>query len=146
MRAYLVVLLIAGLNVGWAQNPFEPESNIACVERLPMPAYSPLARQARIEGTVTASVLLSPQAAVELITTDYESRKSSVTGALIHSVQDAIREAAFHRNCAGKTIVLVFDFKIAGPSSDNPKQSDSFGYPNKFWIVTEPERSKTKQD
>ena len=128
-----VLLLICGLKVGTAQNPFEPESNIACVDRLPMPAYPAAARQGRIEGTVAASVLLSPHASVEKITTDFASKTSSATGILIRSVEDAIRAAAFRANCANKTIVLVFDFQIAGL-----KRSDSYGYPNRFWIVAEP--------
>ena len=137
-----VVLLIAGAVHGTAQNRFEPETNMACVERLPVPAYSPLAIQARIEGTVTASVLLSPHASVEKITTDFMSKTPKITGSLIQSVEDAIRGAAFHTYCGDKTIVLIFDFKIAGQPADNPKQSDSFGYPNKFWIVTEPGKQK----
>ena len=133
-----VLLLISGLKVGTAQNPFEPESNIACVERLPMPAYPAVTRQGRIEGTVAASVLLSPHASVEKITTDFASKTSSTTGILIRSVEDAIRAAAFRANCANKTIVLIFDFQIAGQPSDSPKRSDSYGYPNRFWIVGEP--------
>src|SRR5438105_597593 len=130
-----LLLLICGLRVGAAQNPFEPESNIACVERLPMPAYPVVARQGRIEGTVAASVLLSPHASVEKITTDFASKTSGVTGVLIRSVEDAIRAAAFRANCANKTIVLIFDFQIAGQPSDNSKRSDAYGYPNRFWIV-----------
>jgi hypothetical protein len=143
MRLYVgVLLLISGLNVGTAQNPFEPESNIACVERLPMPAYPSIARQGRIEGTVAATVLMSPRASVEKVTTDFTSKTSSVTGVLIRSVEDAIRSAAFRANCADKTIVLIFDFKITGQPSDSPKRSDSYGYPNRFWIVTEPGKQK----
>ena len=74
-----VLLLICGLKVATAQNPFEPESNIACVERLSIPAYPIVARQGRIEGTVAASVLLSPHASVEKITTDFASKTSGKT-------------------------------------------------------------------
>jgi len=136
MRPHLAVfLLIAGGSPGTAQNRFEPETNIACVERLPMPAYSAQARQARIEGTVTATVLLSPRALIEKITTDFASKTPKITGSLIQSVEDAIREAAFHTYCGDKTITLIFDFKIAG-------QPAAYGYPNKFWIVAEPVRQK----
>jgi Gram-negative bacterial TonB protein C-terminal len=138
-----VLVLISGLRVGTAQNPFEPESNIACVERVTMPAYPAIARQGRIEGTVVASVLLSPHASVEKITTDFTSKTSSVNGSLIRSVEEAIRAAAFRAPCANKTIVLIFDFKIAdfkiaGQPSDSPGRSDSYGYPNRFWIISEP--------
>jgi len=136
-----VLLLIPAWQVAGAQNPFEPESNIACVERLPMPAYPVVARQGRIEGIVAASVLLSPHASAEKITTDFTSKTSRLSGTLIRAVEDAIRAAAFRANCANKTVVLVFDFQIAGPS-DSPKRSDAYGYPNRFWIVGEPVRPK----
>lgn len=138
----MAMLLAVGLQAGAAQNPFEPESNMACVERLPMPVYAPLAQQTRLEGTITASVMLSPRATVEKITTDFAAKTSKVTGALIRSVEDAVRGANFRANCGGKTVVLIFEFKIAGEPSDKPKQSDAFGYPNKFWIVVEPRKTK----
>ena len=83
-----------------------------------------------------------PNASVEKITTDFTSKTSSVTGILIRAVEDAIRTGAFRANCANKTIVLVFDFKIARQPSDNPKRLDSYGYPNRFWIVTEPGKQR----
>jgi hypothetical protein len=48
------------------------------------------------------------------------------------AVEKAIQEASFRSDCTGKTVVLIFDFKAAG------QQSVSYGYPNKFWIVTAP--------
>jgi hypothetical protein len=139
MRSILfTVLIAAGVKAGFAQNPFEADSNIACVERIAMPVYSPLAQQTRLEGTITASALLSPRGTVEKVTTDFSARSSKVTGALIRSVEDAVRGGSFRPGCGGKTVTLIFDFKIAGQPSDNPKQTDSFGYPNKFWIVVEP--------
>ena len=41
--------------------PSQADSNMACVERLEIPRYPALATQARIEATVTASVLISPE-------------------------------------------------------------------------------------
>ena len=143
MRRFIIVplvLTIFGLNIGIAQNPFEPSFNIACVERIPMPAYPILARQSQIEGTISASVVLSPQASVQLITTEFASKTPKVTGVLIRTVEAAIREAVFRAACGGKTLSLIFDFKISGHASDNPKQSAAYGYPNKFWVVTEPEK------
>jgi len=138
MRHFLalaVLTLTLGLNSATAQNPFEPDTNVACIERLQMPAYSALTGS---EGTVTASVLLSPRATVEEVRTRLDSKTEKVIGALIHSVEKAVKEGTFHSYCGGKTITLVFDFKIDGKPSGSPKQSVSFGYPNKFSIVTEP--------
>jgi hypothetical protein len=133
--ALALLTLTVGPNVGMAQNPFEPDTNVSCIERLQMPAYSPLSVS---EGTVTASVVLSPRATVEEVRTQLASKTEKVIGALIHSVEQAVRAGTFRSYCGGKTITLVFDFKIDGKPSGNPKQSVAFGYPNKFSIETEP--------
>ncbi len=117
------------VKIGKAQNPFEADTNIACVERLQMPAYS-LGRQGQMEGTITASVVLSPKPTVQLqVTTQFASKRQKVAGVLMQAVEKAIERAAFRPYCAGKTVVLIFDFKVGG------RQGVSFGYPNKFWIV-----------
>jgi len=142
---YCVAALLAmsGPGIGMAQNPFEPETNIGCVERLRMPAYPPLDRQAQVEATITASVLLSPKPTVQQqVTTQFKSKTQRAAAILMPTVEKAIQEAGFRSDCTGKTVVLIFDFKVAGPASSNPKQSVSYGYPNKFWIVTEPSSSK----
>src|SRR5260370_6713256 len=133
-----LVLAACGWNAAMAQNPFEPDFNIACVARIPLPAYPILARQMQVEGTITASVVLSPQASVQLITTDFASKTPKVTGSLIQTVEDAIPGAVFRIASGGKTGSLIFDFQISGVPAESPRQSASFGYPNKFWVVTEP--------
>ena len=145
MRYCVVALLVMlGPGIATAQNPFEPETNIGCVERLQMPAYPPSGRQAQVEATITASVLLSPKPTVQQqVTTQFKSKTQRAAAILMPTVEKAIQEAAFRYDCTGKTVVLIFDFKVAGSPSANPKQTASFGYPNKFWIVTEPD-SKTK--
>jgi hypothetical protein len=143
MRRCLVIVLVTlslALKTGLSQNPFEPDTHIGCVERLEAPAYSAVARQVKAEGTITASVVLTQSASIHEITTEFKSKTRRAIGLLIPLVEKSIVEAAFRPTCAGETVVLIFDFKIAGQPSDSPKQSVSFGYPNKFWIVTEPVR------
>src|SRR5258708_1408186 len=141
MRRFIVVpltLAVFGLNMGIAQNPFEPDFNLACVGRITVPVYTMVARQMQVEGTIPATVVLSPQASVQLITTEFASKTPKVTGSLIQTVEDTIRGAVFRVACGGKTVSLIFDFKISGVAADNPKQSVAYGYPNKFWGMTEP--------
>src|SRR5260221_14434447 len=82
IQIFTVALLACAL-VAAAQNPFEPSFNIACVERIPVPSYPELARQRMVQGTVNATVVLSPQAAVQLITTDFSTKSDKVIGILI---------------------------------------------------------------
>ena len=83
-----------------------------------------------MEGTIIASVVVSPKPSVQLqVATQFTSKTQKAPGILMQAVERAIEDAAFHSHCAGKTVVLVFDFKIG------ERQSASFGYPNKFWIV-----------
>ena len=141
MRYCVAALLVLWPGIGMAQNPFEPETNIGCVERLQMPAYPAMARQAQVEATITASVLLSPKPTVQQqVITQFKSKTQRAAAILMPTVEKAIQEASFRFDCTGKTVVLIFDFKVAGHASSDPKQSVSFGYPNKFWIVTEPSR------
>src|ERR1700722_1829826 len=137
MNHYVAALLLFsfGLKAGFAQNPFEPDTHVGCVERIQMPAYSPAAIAARVEGIVTASVVLSPQASVQLITTEVKSKTPKLTGLLIDLVEKPITAASFRATCAGTTVVLIFEFKINPRPSDTAKQSTAYGYPNKFWIV-----------
>lgn len=140
-RCWVAAVLLGsgfGRETAKAQNPFEPETHAACVARIQAPAYSTAARQARAEGTITVSVFLSAEASVDLITAQFKSKAQRAIGILMESVEAAVREASYRGTCGGETVVLIFDFTIAGRPSDNPKQSVSFGYPNKFWIVTEP--------
>ena len=135
MRYCVAALLLTMLkpHSGTAQNPFEPETNIGCVERLQIPAYPAVARQAQLEATITASVLLSPKPTVQQqITTQFKSKTQRAAALLMPVVEKAIQETSFRSDCTGKTVVLIFDFKVAG------QQSVSYGYPNKFWIVTAP--------
>jgi hypothetical protein len=136
---FAALIITSGLGIGTAQNPFEPETNIGCVERMQMPAYPAMAREAQVEATITASVLLSPKPTVQQqVATQFKSKTQRAAAILMPTVEKAIREASFRSDCTGKTVALIFDFKVAGPPSANPKQSVAFGYPNKFWIVTEP--------
>ncbi len=65
-----------------------------CVERLEMPQYPPLAKQARIAGTVTAVVAIASDGAA----------KTTARGhaLLTPAVEGAIRASKFHEACGGQ--------------------------------------------
>ena len=112
-----------------------------CVQRLEMPGYLRLALVVRIQGTITTSVLLSPIASPEEITTERQGTTEAVTNGLkllVPSIEQAIKKSTFRSECGGKTVRLVFRFEIKGAFRDNPTESFAFGYPNEFWITVPP--------
>jgi len=68
MRAYLFLLILSVLPA-----IAQTETNIACVERVDAPAYPLLAKQARIAGVLTVTVLLGSDASVGKISADWIS-------------------------------------------------------------------------
>ena len=121
--------------------PETDSSNIGCVQRLEMPGYNRLALSARIQGTITTSVLLSPTASPEEITTERQGTTEAVTNGLkllVPSIEQAIKKSTFRSECRGKTVRLVFRFEIKGAFRDRPTESSAFGFPNEFWITVPP--------
>ncbi len=138
----LPLVLILWSTTALAQPAPDSDSNISCVERLELPRYARLAMLAQIKGNVKVSVRLSSRASVEEMTLEGHPLFKS-------SVETSIRRALFHANCGEKIVPLIFEFDIVRNASDDPKETVSFGAPNKFWITTEPhtpmvESSKTK--
>lgn len=123
--------------------------NISCVDRFKLPAYPLLAQQARISGTVTATAVLSSTAHPERVEMNVTTSAPHAKGILTSPVEAAVREAVFNSNCGRRTVELVFVFQIEGTTTGKPKQAVSYGFPNRFWIVSEapmfqPEAEKSK--
>jgi hypothetical protein len=114
-----------------AQTNQEADSNMSCVERLQMPVYPGLAEQARISGSVTATVLVASDGSPQT--------KAAGHTLLAPAVEKAIRASVFLKTCGGKSVRLVFNF-VLGENLDPDKlpQRTSFGYPNQFWISVPP--------
>ncbi len=125
--------------------PSQADSNMACVERLEIPRYPALATQARIEATVTASVLISPEGLPKDSGTEAESKFTRASSLFAPPVWKAINEGKFRPDCAGKIVKLVFHFRLQGASAGKPWQSVSFQYPNAFWIVSETQHVQPDQ-
>jgi hypothetical protein len=114
-------------------------SNIECVERIQVPTYPPLARQARLSGSVVATVTLAADGGVEQVTTSARVQANQAArGILAKPVEDALRRSQFAEGCGKRSVVFVFEFLITGDSSDRQQQEVSYGYPNRFWITARP--------
>jgi hypothetical protein len=128
MRAYLLIL--AGLPL-----VAQTETNIACVERLELPAYPALAKQARITGVSTIVVLLGVNALVQKISSTWTGTKNG--GVFVPDVERSVR-TSFAKTCAGKAVTLIFHFELGEHLMENQQPTVSFGYPNHFWITAPP--------
>ena len=141
MRLFLVAAVLPfafDSTLALAQESAKSDSNISCIERIQMPSYPALAQSARIQGTITASVSVRPNASEREIKMDREGNSSAVTRGLaiiVPLVEAAIRTATFRTDCDGKNVTLVFRFELRGPAVEPPKTSVEFGSPNQFWIV-----------
>src|ERR1700691_6746181 len=100
MRAYLFLLVVSGLPAV-AQN----ETNMSCVERLEIPSYPILAKQARITGVLTVTVPLGPDASAGRISSQWASQWNSVSkpeGLFLPVIEKSLLESRFAKSCAGK--------------------------------------------
>src|SRR5579862_654562 len=120
----LALLSFALLGTAWAQ---DSESNMSCVERLEMPQYPPLPRQARISGSVTATASLGSTGVVETKTVGHPLLADAVT--------KAVAGSAFLKSCAGKSVIVIYDFEIDTTEQSNAPTKLSFSYPNQFRIT-----------
>jgi outer membrane biosynthesis protein TonB len=99
---------------------------MSCIERLQMPRYPPLARQAAIQGSVKATVDLAPDASIQMKLVGHRL--------LSQAVETAVRASRFRPGCGGKSVSLIFNFEF----DSDPAKIVSFGYPNQFWISAQP--------
>jgi hypothetical protein len=141
-----LLLVIAPYRASGQPGPAESRSNIECLQRLEIPEYPALPRQAQIQVIQTIKVILSDQATVQDIESSLQGRaileKNFKDGA-----ENALKNSQFSKTCGGKTITLVFHYELR----DDPKRSSlfAFGPPNHFWIrygplYVMPEKSRSK--
>jgi TonB family protein len=136
---YWALLFAFAASLIYGQTPGAPPAShsLICVEKMELPSYPALAQQGQISGTISVDVMLSTTGTIQNVSVQDESKTSMpARGVLVSAVSDAVRRAAFERSCAGRTVRLVFIFELAGVS-DRPKQTVTFGSPNKFWIKSE---------
>jgi hypothetical protein len=148
MRPFLrwVVCLFAGVLTLLGQPATGSAANVSCSERIIVPDYPALARQARIPADVTVSVVIGRDSASHQITTHVEKLPTRLAGSkaggdierlFTERVEKAVRSSTFNNQCVGKTIELVFSFEFGNDMPvDGSKQTISFSYPNRFTIAS----------
>ena len=108
------------------------DSNMACVERLEMPTYPPLANAAKVTGQVVALVTLSADG---IRTLETKSGTGKAHPLLAPTIEKSMRASTFSKDCADKMVTVVFHFV---QDERLPLPQTAFGYPNQFWIVGVP--------
>jgi hypothetical protein len=136
MRLLAVLLLYPTIGV-FAVGQDNTDPGTSCIERLRIPVYPQIAKAARLQGTVTATVLLSPMASVRAIEKAFSPDSQGMGNLFTHDIDKALMETVYRSDCGGKRVTLIFDFRIVGEPNDSPVEFAYFGYPNKFWITAE---------
>ena len=113
-------------------------ANARCVEKFQIPSYPQLARQARLVGTLSVTVRLGSDGAVEKISAQSHLNNDGAQAILLSPIEASLRKSQFRRDCAGQELVIEFEFRITGDPYDRQTQEAAFGYPNRFWITARP--------
>jgi hypothetical protein len=113
-------------------------SNWACIEKLKLPVYPLLARQARLAGTLTVFVDIGADGTVERIGARSKLNNDRAQGVMFSPVEKTIRSSVFKRECTGKRVTIEYEFSINGDASDRDQQDVAFGSPNRIFISTRP--------
>jgi hypothetical protein len=122
-----------------AAAPPADDTNTGCIEKLQIPMYPPLARQARLSLLVTASVRLNAQAKVASVGGEFASERESGKAIFWRVMEAAMRGAQFAPTCTGKTVTVIMQFLVdsRSPSADSDPLI-VFTYPNRFSISVRP--------
>jgi hypothetical protein len=118
--------------------PAQDTSNTGCIEKLQIPAYPLLARQARLTGTLSVTVDLGTNGNIEKVSARSQLNNDRAQSVLLMPIESVLRKSRFRRECAGKQITLVFEFGLYGDPYDDQQQEVAFGSPNRFFITARP--------
>ena len=129
-----LLVVIAPYRASGQAGSVESPSNMECLERLEMPGYPPLPRQARIQRIQTVKVLLSDEASVQTVESSLQGKSTGIEKDFRESAEKALRNSRFSKTCGGKTITVVFHYEL---QEDSNQSLFAFAPPNHFWIRAE---------
>lgn len=107
------------------------EMALACVKSLELPLYEGI-RAAGLEGEVVTAVEIGPAGRVGSL------GFATVHPAMKRVVQRAVARSSFSERCEGRSVTLVFDFRLEGPPSRVPVTTYRILPPNRIRIVSNP--------
>ncbi|MCM3878838.1 MAG: hypothetical protein ND807_01905 [Vicinamibacterales bacterium] len=135
-KLFLPALLAALASASCTRSTVPPKAQgMACIERLTIPAYPPIASAARValEG-LTVSLRLAPDASVQSISFDAASDPASMRKRKLFegSVESALRASVFRKDCGDQVVTIVIDFRLSGERGTDGRIS--LLYPNHFEV------------
>jgi len=107
---------------------------IGCFERLELPNYPALPRQARVQGTLKVRIDLSDGGTIESIVSTFEGSSGRTNTLFDADTEKAIRKSRFTKGCPVREITLILHFEFR----DAEGSLFAFRAPNEFWIRTAP--------
>ena len=145
MRSLFMVATACLLALPARSQTAKPENaQLACFEQLSIPEFPRAALQANVDGSVWATVQVTPQGAVDKIDTRVVSAYAAGTKLLVPGLEKVIRSAKNRSDCAGKTVTLVVRYQIDGEAVPNPQTMSRIQPPNIIWLESRPiEKSAT---
>ena len=134
MPKKLIMTIVLGLgSIACSSTTPRISDPMACVARLTLPRYAPIASNARvtIEG-LTASVRLASDGTVQTISLDSppESKKKMLF--FERPVEAALRGSTFRPGCGAVAVTLVFDFRLSTQGDEDGRVV--FRHPNHFEV------------
>ncbi len=106
---------------------------MACIERLQLPEYPPIAASARVTGDVVVRVRLGTSREVLLEWADAASRP--LLSLFDRAIERAVDESTFSPACGGRSIALVFEFRLTQEKVPDEFRAVAFRFPNRFEII-----------
>jgi hypothetical protein len=104
-----LLLVIAPYRALGQPGPVESPSNIECLERLEIPDYPPLPRQARIQAIQTVKVLLSDQSSVKTVESSLQGKAFGLEKHFREGAEKALKNSRFSRRpVAGRPLRWSF--------------------------------------
>ena len=131
-----LVLIISSVLVGLSCAKAAPEDrlNMACVTRLQLPLYPPIARSSLVTVRMTAAISLANEGSVQSITFEGISGTNPDLAKLFFpEVERSLRASQFASTCGDKTVRLIFSFQM----DRHPPAGVWFEFPNRFEIEAE---------
>lgn len=121
---YLIYFIVAA--------PLLAQDGIGCVKDMMVPSYTNVARRSPEGGDVHATVSIGWQGQLD------ELKIAKADENLAQEVRDFLSRAAYDAACQGKTVELVFTFKLEGKAEASPPVWVRFQAPNHFVIISRP--------